>query len=358
MRPDGTPKRRNIHVDIPLEIGLPHFVNDESTYEGGPLFVHFKLSLQSIVCHRGKSVNSGHYVALVKDNLIKTYHFQSQTQAENKNNYGTWLLFDDLAKDRVQKVDIAEALREESPYLLFYQVQPIDDALVPLRHPPPYSDITTDIRDKNASEKAPVTTEKPDIVTKVGENSSLEAANAEINAQIKSGPSPAEVATTNGQQAGTSEQSNISNDNDFNNKSSAQEAVPTNASTTPAPVDDMKSGYFGSRRTSKIGMRGSWSRASSQSGEGSRLSFTIGKRGIQTSNERNNVVAELGTQDRSKSDPKLSTTNERKLETNLSLMGNVPARSKSRKDSRRQRVSMQIERAMNEKLPDRQCSTM
>jgi hypothetical protein len=36
--------------------------------------------------------------------------------------------FDDLAADRITRVNIEEALKEESPYLLFYQIVPIDDS--------------------------------------------------------------------------------------------------------------------------------------------------------------------------------------------------------------------------------------
>ena len=349
MYADGKTKRRNTHVDIPLEIGLPHFVNDESTCEGGPLFVHFKLSLQSIVCHRGKSVDSGHYIALVRDNLAKAQRSQSEVPTEDNDNFGTWLLFDDLAKDRVQKVDIAEALREESPYLLFYQVQPIDETSTSQHQPPPYSEATTNSEANTATESILAPTENSDVTLKAEKSSAPEAGNNISTSHINCEPSTAHQAITGGR---SSTKYDVSNDH------SCQEAAVSNPAPITTPLDDAKTGYFSSsRRTSKIGMRGSWSRASSQSGEGSRLSFSLSKRSIQA-NERNNVPAESSTQDRSKSNARNVVANEGKVEPNLSSKESGPSRSKSRKDSRRQRMSMQIERAMNEKLPDRQCSLM
>lgn len=87
--------------------------------EDGPLFGNFKLSLQAAVCHRGKSVHSGHYVSLVRSH-----------EKENLDSPGdSWLRLDDLDRDRVTFVNVQEFLQKESPYLLFYQVQPIEDEL-------------------------------------------------------------------------------------------------------------------------------------------------------------------------------------------------------------------------------------
>ena len=350
MYADGKTKRRNTHVDIPLEIGLPHFVNEESICEDGPLFIHFKLSLQSIVCHRGKSVDSGHYVALVRDNLAKAQESQSNSPTEESDNFGTWLLFDDLAKDRVQKVDIAEALREESPYLLFYQVQPIDDTSTSERKPPPYSEPTTNAEASKTSESTSTANEESTALAKTEESSDFETANNGTTPHTNCEPSSVPQAATGGRPS--------ANCDVINDQSYQETAVATPAPIT-TPLDDTKSGYFSSsRRTSKIGMRGSWSRASSQSGEGSRLSFSLGKRNIQAGSDRNNVPAESSTQDRNKSSTRNLAANEGKIEPSMSSKASGRARSKSRKDSRRQRMSMQIERAMNEKLPDRQCLLM
>ncbi|KAI9894450.1 MAG: hypothetical protein M1814_003208 [Vezdaea aestivalis] len=118
--PSGRAVRLETYVDIPLEIGLPHFIQDDHMTEDGPAMGNFKLSLQSVVCHRGKSVNEGHYIALVRD--------QSSTSTSSASSSADkWLYFNDLTSPRVQHVNIHHALRTETPYLLFYQVQPLDD---------------------------------------------------------------------------------------------------------------------------------------------------------------------------------------------------------------------------------------
>ena len=115
--------RRGTYVDIPLEIALPHFIQDDGMNEDGPAFGNFKLSLQSVVCHRGDSVDSGHYVSLVRGAAPNASGGDAATQEEPEDR---WMLFDDLAKERIRYVDIEKTLKKESPYLLFYQVQPIE----------------------------------------------------------------------------------------------------------------------------------------------------------------------------------------------------------------------------------------
>jgi hypothetical protein len=136
MLPNGAPKRLDTYIDIPLEIGLPHFISDDKMKEEGPLFGNFKLVLQSVVCHRGVSVDSGHYVALVRGNNDEC----PSTKNDEEEEVGSWLRFDDLASPRVAEVDIKAALRQESPYLLFYQVQPIDEELASRGDPPSYTE--------------------------------------------------------------------------------------------------------------------------------------------------------------------------------------------------------------------------
>ena len=112
----GQAIRLKTFVDIPIEIGLPHFIQDDHMQESGPIYGNFKLSLQAVVCHRGHSVDSGHYISLVKSNA-------PQNSSEQEPY---WMRFDDLAQQRVSLVDIERALREETPYLLFYQILPVE----------------------------------------------------------------------------------------------------------------------------------------------------------------------------------------------------------------------------------------
>ena len=81
--------------------------------DGSP-FGNFKLSLQSAVCHRGTTVDSGHYVGLVR------------CPEPANSTQDKWMRLDDLAKERVIDVNVEQFLLDESPYLLFYQVQPIE----------------------------------------------------------------------------------------------------------------------------------------------------------------------------------------------------------------------------------------
>lgn len=114
----GRAIRLNTNIDIPIEIALPHFIQDDQMDESAPLYGNFKLSLQSVVCHRGNSVDSGHYISLVRTIL--------PPKSSDQGEASYWLRFDDLAQPRVSLIDIHKALQEETPYLLFYQILPVD----------------------------------------------------------------------------------------------------------------------------------------------------------------------------------------------------------------------------------------
>ena len=112
--PSGSSVKRTTRIDIPLEIALPHFIQDDNMAEDGPAFGNFKLSLQSVVCHQGMSTGSGHYISLVRSP-------DPDRPGENR-----WLRFDDLAYERVTYANVETFLLQQSPYLLFYQVIPIE----------------------------------------------------------------------------------------------------------------------------------------------------------------------------------------------------------------------------------------
>ena len=114
MNYNGRTFKRRTRIDIPLDIGLPHFISDDDMSDDGPAFGNFKLSLQSVVCHQGISVEAGHYISFVRSP-------DSKNQGKDQ-----WMRFDDLAKERVVNVSIEDSLKRESPYLLFYQVTPIE----------------------------------------------------------------------------------------------------------------------------------------------------------------------------------------------------------------------------------------
>ena len=135
----GQATRNDAYVDIPLEITVPHFVDDEQMQEDGPLAGNFRLLLQSVVCHRGVSVHSGHYISLCRGQASQ----QRDERMDGEDVDDLWMRFDDLARERVSPVDIIEALKKETPYLLFYQVQPIGDDGESIPDLPSYAEATS-----------------------------------------------------------------------------------------------------------------------------------------------------------------------------------------------------------------------
>ncbi|KAJ5908446.1 hypothetical protein N7495_001128 [Penicillium taxi] len=125
--PQGKATRLDTYIDIPTEIGMPHFIQDDNMGENAPIYGTFKLSLQAMVCHRGNSVDSGHYISIVRGtNPNATPPGSSDGNHECPEAPRHWMRFDDLATERVTLIDIDQALKTESPYLLFYQILPID----------------------------------------------------------------------------------------------------------------------------------------------------------------------------------------------------------------------------------------
>ena len=138
MNASGEPFRLGTYVDIPLEIGLPHFIHDDTMADSGAALGNFKLVLQSLVCHRGQRLDSGHYVSLIRG-LAPDEAKKDKTPGSAAED--TWILFDDLSQERVRHVDVRQTLKEETPYLLFYQVIPIEEGggVDDGRGPPEYS---------------------------------------------------------------------------------------------------------------------------------------------------------------------------------------------------------------------------
>ena len=144
---DGQAKKRDAYVDIPLEIAVPNFVSDDNMQDEGPLVGNFRLMLQSVICHRGVSVHSGHYVCLSRGSAPNASRHSSNDRQGSDSSpddfEDPWMRFDDLAPERVSYVNIHEALREETPYLLFYQVQPIGDDGHSIHDLPTYAEATS-----------------------------------------------------------------------------------------------------------------------------------------------------------------------------------------------------------------------
>ncbi|OLN84881.1 hypothetical protein CCHL11_03961 [Colletotrichum chlorophyti] len=131
MTNSGIPQRQNTFIDIPDSLRLPHFMlADETQLEEDPngFSMEYKLVLQSVVCHRGDSLYSGHYVsfARVAPKLL-TDNRRHELDPPPDYEEAQWVKFDDLdIESRVTYVDdIKQALKDEMPYLLFYQIVPM-----------------------------------------------------------------------------------------------------------------------------------------------------------------------------------------------------------------------------------------
>jgi hypothetical protein len=126
---NGNMKRQNTYIDIPDSLRLPRFIVDDRHVDEAGLTADYKLVLQSVICHRGDSLHSGHYISfcrvapkLLTDN--RRYDKDPPPDYEEAQ----WVKFDDLATERVVTIDdIKASLKEEMPYLLFYQIIPIVD---------------------------------------------------------------------------------------------------------------------------------------------------------------------------------------------------------------------------------------
>lgn len=257
----GAPKRLNTYIDIPLEIALPHFVSDDRMAEEGPLFGNFKLVLQSVVCHRGVSVDSGHYISLVRANA---HERPDTSHSEDDENAEAWLRFDDLSNPRVTEVDIKRALREESPYLLFYQVQPIDEELASRGDPPTYAQAQSGMISSVPSRETLISSPEAGVTDAEsgGEWDKVKPADVHPESVISDEPIGRASMSSN-------RRSSVAFD-DIDTVSRGRTAPPT-------PADESKSAFLSaSRRGSRTWLGGTKSRPTSQNGEG-RLSLTLSR---------------------------------------------------------------------------------
>ncbi|KAI8630134.1 cysteine proteinase [Xylariaceae sp. FL1651] len=154
----GNMKRQNTYIDIPDSLRLPHFIMDDRHVEESGLTAEYKLVLQSVVCHRGDSLHSGHYISFcrVAPKLL-TDNRRHEKDPPPDYEEAQWVKFDDLATERVTTVDdIKQSLKEEMPYLLFYQIVPIVDMAASSTEsteadPPAYDDAAPTVITSDAS---------------------------------------------------------------------------------------------------------------------------------------------------------------------------------------------------------------
>ncbi|ODV93468.1 hypothetical protein PACTADRAFT_52051 [Pachysolen tannophilus NRRL Y-2460] len=120
----GKTQKINRKFDIPSVINLPSFmISDQSNFENnsenGKFTDSFRLVLESAVCHRGNSIDSGHYVS-----FVRKYPFEDNYTAKDEEE-AEWLLFNDMKEpdEKIKEMNFKEMMESESPYLLFYKVK-------------------------------------------------------------------------------------------------------------------------------------------------------------------------------------------------------------------------------------------
>lgn len=274
VSPEGRPMRRDTYVDIPTEIGLPHFIQDDDLDERGRLFGEFKLSLQAFVCHRGTSADSGHYIAIVRRPLAPgTGHDDADHGSADPSRL--WLRFDDLAADRVTLVDVEKALREESPYLLFWQILPIDDdseEAGPPDVPPSYTSSDGQDRDTATTLTHPLSWSAHEHQTdKVDQ---VRPARASFDIPIRQGHLPRSVAPlTRRPNSGALDLTDPAYHAGTSSSLSGAGSPPL---LTPRDDEGSRLSFSWSRRGSRAAKSASTSRAPSQGGEG-RISATFAR---------------------------------------------------------------------------------
>tara|TARA_R110002003_G_scaffold48_14_gene4023 strand:+ start:6722 stop:7777 length:1056 start_codon:yes stop_codon:yes gene_type:complete len=351
MSPTGAPKRLDTFIDIPLEIGLPHFISDDRMKEEGPLFGNFKLVLQSVVCHRGVSLDSGHYVALIR----ATAHERPMTShSDEDQDLDTWQRFDDLANPRVTEVDIKKALREESPYLLFYQVQPIDEELAMRGDPPTYNEAQSSLPSVDPSRETLASITATDTDTG-GDWEKVTAPDAQPESHSD------EVIGRN------SVSSNRRSSVAFEDLDGSIHSASRGRTQPPTP-EDQKPGFLSaSRRGSRIWLPGgNKSRTSSPTGE-TRLSLTLSRLTGRGSKDKL-VTTELATAE----DPVIVINEVHSAENGQQSHSPVKekkdagiTRSKSKKErgrfrskSREPSENVNKGKHKEKKRPDRECMVM
>ncbi|KAJ4991750.1 ubiquitin carboxyl-terminal hydrolase [Stagonosporopsis vannaccii] len=354
MTLNGTPKRLNTYIDIPLEIALPHFVSDDRMTEEGPLFGNFKLVLQSVVCHRGVSVDSGHYISLIRANA---HERPTTSQTEDDEDAGAWLRFDDLANPRVADVDIRKALRDESPYLLFYQVQPIDEELASRGDPPTYAEAQIGAISSLTSRETLVSSPEAGVTDAEsgGEWERVKLEDVHPESVVSDEPIGRASMSSN-------RRSSVAFDD--------VESVSRGRTEPPTPADESKTSFLSaSRRGSRTWLGGTKSRPTSQSGEG-RLSLTLSRLTGRGSKDKLAIsdggaaedpvitIHSVEGQDPTPPDDDIKPTKESK-ESNLSRKKSKKGKKDHHRSKSRDPLGELSEKKSKDKnRPDRECTIM
>lgn len=150
---DGQSTLNTRQVLVPNVIHFPSFVVDDDDVDAeeedsaASLRGKYVLVLESAVFHRGTSPQSGHFVALARENSDIPYttdmppggatttpsatpsRSQSAASSFTGDPHSRWVLFDDLlpAGEKVQPVDYDQVFQAEKPYILFYRLMTVGE---------------------------------------------------------------------------------------------------------------------------------------------------------------------------------------------------------------------------------------
>lgn len=353
MTINGTPKRLNTYIDIPLEIALPHFVSDDNMEDEGPLFGNFKLVLQSVVCHRGVAVDSGHYISLIRANA----HGRPDTSnSKDGDNEGSWLRFDDLSNPRVVNVDIKKALRDESPYLLFYQVQPIDEELATRGEPPSYAEAQSGLISSVPSRETLISSPEGGVTDAESGGEWEKVKPTDVHPESVMSDEPVGRASMS-----SNRRSSVAFDD--------LESVSRGRTEPHTPADESKTGFLSaSRRGSRTWLGGTKSRPTSQSGEG-RLSLTLSRltgRGskdkltiAETESADDPVIVVNSVDSQDTAPPETNSPVKEQKDSSLSRKKSKKGKKDHHRSKSRDPLGEHSEKSKKAKnRPDRECSVM
>lgn len=113
--------RSQRRIIIPPVIDLPLFVADDPSDTISESMA-YRLVLESAVCHRGTSIESGHFVSAVRKNIHEEPDSLDDWLAAE------WYLYDDMKKTRVVTKLFRELFDTEWPYMLFYRLVAVNSA--------------------------------------------------------------------------------------------------------------------------------------------------------------------------------------------------------------------------------------
>jgi len=379
MLPNGTALKRKTHIDIPLEIGLPQFISDDQMADDGPAFGNFKMSLQSVVCHQGVSVEAGHYVSLVRCP-------DPERQGEDR-----WLRFDDLAKERVTYTDVDDFLRKESPYLLFYQIVPIggdvaqsrdEDVLLDGDHAPSYAESTpsSDSRKDNGTGEFSTSTKtsyESSMIPSQADRPSVEIRRPSLDTSISE-------ESRRGRSSMTGERQQVTSSSDANRLTAPSTSIPladrgqgSNSDPGVQLGGDGPNTLTASRRGSRTTPFHSGSRPSSQTGE-KRLSASLSRIASKMSRDTtpahaevlapsetvNNASIEQSNRTTAAAPPRRSEESGTKASAPVDVVDKASDRARLKKETREKSKNRQKEHShlikarVKEGKPDRDCSMM